>query len=239
MTTKTVDFQTKELGEICRQGEHNTIQLVFILSSEYENADYINIEFEKSNNEICTIERLVPNENTVTVNLTSNLTDIAGQLKIQLVAYQGEEEVTNIMRSSIISASIRPSIGHFFNKGNISKMSSVSAFLEECKNKITTLWNLRHIAIINGNYDISTLTAGTVLLFNEPITNDIVIDTLDSNNYDYPEYILDFKTGEITYSLVLPEGLEWVKELTILPNCHYQISIRNNIILWCAVKLFE
>lgn len=54
-----------------------------------------------------------------------------------------------------------------------------------------------------------------------------------------PEYLIEFTTGATAPTVTLPSSIIWANELTVEPNKHYQISILNNIALWCAVDVEE
>ena len=69
-------------------------------------------------------------------------------------------------------------------------------------------------------------------------SNEITVTALlNPCNYSFPEYILAFTTGATAPTLTLPAAVEWVDELTVEANKRYQISIVDNIALWCAVDV--
>lgn len=51
------------------------------------------------------------------------------------------------------------------------------------------------------------------------------------------EYSFSFVSGENATVLTLPSSVQWVNELTVEANKRYEISIVDNIGLWCAVDL--
>ena len=51
------------------------------------------------------------------------------------------------------------------------------------------------------------------------------------------EYMFSFISGETATELTLPSSVQWVNELTVEANKRYEISIVDNIGLWCAVDL--
>ena len=51
------------------------------------------------------------------------------------------------------------------------------------------------------------------------------------------EYMFSFTSGETATVLTLPSSIQWVNELTVEPNKRYEVSIVDNIGLWCAVDL--
>ena len=51
------------------------------------------------------------------------------------------------------------------------------------------------------------------------------------------EYMFSFTSGETVTVLTLPSSIQWVNELTVEPNKRYEVSIVDNIGLWCAVDL--
>ncbi|MBQ9552359.1 MAG: hypothetical protein IJU96_06290, partial [Clostridia bacterium] len=80
--------------------------------------------------------------------------------------------------------------------------------------------------------------AGSPLTFQTTQTQSITITALTNNAlYFYPEYVIEFTTGATAPTLTLPASVEWADELTVEANKHYQISIVNNIALWCAVDV--
>ena len=62
-------------------------------------------------------------------------------------------------------------------------------------------------------------------------------DPRESQQSQLHEYFLEFITGDSAPTLILPGYVEWADELTVEANKHYQISIVNNIALWCAVDV--
>lgn len=53
------------------------------------------------------------------------------------------------------------------------------------------------------------------------------------------EYMFSFTSGETATVLTLPSSVQWANELTIEANKLYEISIVDNIGLWCAVEVSE
>ena len=51
------------------------------------------------------------------------------------------------------------------------------------------------------------------------------------------EYLIEFVTGATAPTVTFPASVEWADELTVEANKHYQISILDNIALWCAVDV--
>ena len=49
------------------------------------------------------------------------------------------------------------------------------------------------------------------------------------------EYMFSFTSGETATVLILPSSVQWANELTVEANKRYEISIVDNIGLWCAV----
>lgn len=50
------------------------------------------------------------------------------------------------------------------------------------------------------------------------------------------EYMFSFISGETATVLTLPSSVQWVNELTVEANKRYEISVVDNIGLWCAVE---
>ena len=74
-----------------------------------------------------------------------------------------------------------------------------------------------------------------------PITSLTVTGLSTSNAHAglAAEYLLEFVTGATVPTVTLPASVEWANEPTFEPNKHYQISILNNVALWCAVDVEE
>lgn len=53
------------------------------------------------------------------------------------------------------------------------------------------------------------------------------------------EYMFSFISGETATVLTLPSSIQWANELTVEPNKRYEISVVDNIGLWCAVEVSE
>lgn len=53
------------------------------------------------------------------------------------------------------------------------------------------------------------------------------------------EYIFSFTSGATPTVLTLPDTVKWANELTVEANKRYEISIVDNIGLWCAVEVTE
>ena len=51
------------------------------------------------------------------------------------------------------------------------------------------------------------------------------------------EYMFSFISGETPTVLTMPSSVRWMNELVVEPNKKYEISIVDNIGLWCAVDL--
>lgn len=53
------------------------------------------------------------------------------------------------------------------------------------------------------------------------------------------EYMFSFTSGATPTVLTLPDTVKWANELTVEANKRYEISIVDNIGLWCAVEVSE
>ena len=49
------------------------------------------------------------------------------------------------------------------------------------------------------------------------------------------EYMFSFTSGETATVLILPSSVKWVNEPTVEANKRYEISVVDNVALWCAV----
>lgn len=77
-----------------------------------------------------------------------------------------------------------------------------------------------------------TLSPNTVYSFGEAATLDITLGEETEGKYN--EYMFSFISGETATVLTLPDTVVWVNELTVEANKRYEISIVDNIALWCA-----
>lgn len=60
---------------------------------------------------------------------------------------------------------------------------------------------------------------------------DLLLGEVDKVN----EYLFSFISGETATVLTLPSSVKWVNELTVEANKRYEISVVDNVALWCAV----
>lgn len=87
---------------------------------------------------------------------------------------------------------------------------------------------------------VETTTTGTSILEPNKMYDFGVVDTLtvvfDEGEADkVNEYLFSFVSGETATVLTLPSSVKWVNELTVEANKRYEISVVDNIALWCAV----
>ncbi|MBR4049189.1 MAG: collagen-like protein [Clostridia bacterium] len=89
---------------------------------------------------------------------------------------------------------------------------------------------------------VETTTTGTSILEPNKMYDYGVVDTLtvvfdegEANKVN--EYLFSFISGETPTVLTLPSSVKWVNELTVEANKRYEISVVDNIGLWCAVDL--
>lgn len=87
---------------------------------------------------------------------------------------------------------------------------------------------------------IETTTTGTSILEPNKMYDFGVVDTLtvvfDEGAADkVNEYLFSFVSGETATVLTLPSSVQWVNELTVEANKRYEISVVDNVALWCAV----
>lgn len=147
MKTIYIDFSKKNIGTIAKQGEHNEIKLIFALPGSFEGADYINAEFEKrADGSKCVIENLEAVNGALDVLLTQDITSCNGTLSIQLVAYQvSGDTIQVIAKTPIIRASVDKSIEATEPVDTQpSLLERLQAWLQDARDKLTALWELRH-----------------------------------------------------------------------------------------------
>lgn len=148
MKTINVDFAQPYIAEeLCRQGEHNETQLIFTLPDDFSGADYVNAEFQRSDGTKAVIEELHPAEDgTMTVQMIQDVTSCYGFISIQLVAYKlVGDEVNIIAKTPIIEGSVGQSIGATEPAAkDASFIERLQAWLQDARDKLTALWELRH-----------------------------------------------------------------------------------------------
>lgn len=90
------------------------------------------------------------------------------------------------------------------------------------------------------SYDRIELTAESATL--EPNTNysfgesaTLTLEFAEGDAAKVNEYTFTFISGETPTVLTLPSSVQWANELTVEANKRYEISIVDNIGLWCAV----
>ena len=66
---------------------------------------------------------------------------------------------------------------------------------------------------------------------------ELTITFANPNPTKLNEYSFSFKSGATPTVLTLPSSVQWVNELTVEANKRYEISIVDNIGLWCAVEV--
>ncbi len=89
---------------------------------------------------------------------------------------------------------------------------------------------------------IETTTTGTSILEPNKMYDYGVVDTLtvvfdegEANKVN--EYKFSFISGETATVLTLPSSVKWVNELTVEASKRYEISVVDNVALWCAVDM--
>jgi hypothetical protein len=83
--------------------------------------------------------------------------------------------------------------------------------------------------------DSATLEPNTYYSFGEVAT--LTVNFAEGDSAKYEEYMFNFTSGETPTVLTLPSSVQWANELTIEANKRYEVSIVDNIGLWCAVDL--
>lgn len=68
---------------------------------------------------------------------------------------------------------------------------------------------------------------------------ELTITFANPNPTKLNEYSFSFKSGATPTVLTLPSSVQWVNELTVEANKRYEVSIVDNIGLWCAVEVIE
>ncbi len=79
----------------------------------------------------------------------------------------------------------------------------------------------------------TALTPNTLYRFGEVAT--LTLDFTEGEADKVNEYLFSFISGATATVLTLPSSVKWVNELTVESNKRYEISVVDNIALWCAV----
>jgi hypothetical protein len=97
---------------------------------------------------------------------------------------------------------------------------------------------------VAGGSDEIELTAETATLqpnkhykFGE--VESLTLDFAEGNIEKVNEYMFSFISSVTPTILTLPSSVQWANELTVEANKRYEISIVDNIGLWCAVEVSE
>lgn len=92
------------------------------------------------------------------------------------------------------------------------------------------------------SYDRIELTAESATL--EPNTNysfgesaTLTLEFAEGDAAKVNEYTFTFVSGETPTVLTLPSSVQWANELTVEANKRYEISVVDNIGLWCAIEV--
>lgn len=83
--------------------------------------------------------------------------------------------------------------------------------------------------------ETATLEPNTHYSFGESAT--LTLEFAEGDADKVNEYSFTFTSGETPTILTLPSSVQWANELTIEANKRYEISIVDNIGLWCAVEV--
>lgn len=84
----------------------------------------------------------------------------------------------------------------------------------------------------------STETSKTLdpnVLYDFGISDTLTLNFAEGKANKVNEYLFSFISGETATVLTLPSTVKWVNELTVEPNKRYEISVVDNVALWCAV----
>lgn len=118
--------------------------------------------------------------------------------------------------------------------------NNIAEEIERIDNNIVALDD--RIDGIEGGIDKIKLTEETATLqpnvyysFDEMTT--LTLEFAEGNESKVNEYMFGFVSGATPTALTLPDTVKWANELTIEANKRYEISIVDNIGLWCAVEV--
>lgn len=186
MKTITVDFSTVFLGTIAKQGEHNVTQIRLILPSDFENADFVNIEFVRSNGSKDVIDYLEPIDGVVTVPLTQTMTEAANRLKLQAVGYTvNGDKITEIAKSPVVSCLISRSLDVLDGEHKPSIIERMLLFIKYWSDKLVEMWRDKHTHANKETLD--EITAQTI--------GDIALNTQDRHTHDNKTVLDDFSNS--------------------------------------------
>ena len=85
--------------------------------------------------------------------------------------------------------------------------------------------------------ETATLQPNILYSFGEVAT--LTLEFAEGDTAKVNEYMFSFVSGETPTVLTLPSTVQWANELTVEANKRYEISIVDNIALWCAVEVSE
>ena len=81
----------------------------------------------------------------------------------------------------------------------------------------------------------ATLKPNTDYSFGE--IAELTVEFADGIENKRNEYLFSFTSSATPTVLTLPSSVQWMNELTVEANKRYEISVVDNIGLWCAVDL--
>jgi hypothetical protein len=81
----------------------------------------------------------------------------------------------------------------------------------------------------------ATLEPNTHYSFGEVET--LTLEFAEGKTDKVNEYSFTFTSGATPTILTLPSSVQWANELTVEANKRYEVSIVDNIGLWCAVEV--
>lgn len=193
MNTILIDFSASYLGTVAKQGEHNKTELVFTLPEGFENVDYVNAEFERPDGTKPVVAELLPENGTVTVPLTQDITTAKGTLRMQLVGYEVDgDDVKVIAKTDTVRGNIEDSIEATEPvKSGVSFPERILAWFRTAQDKLAEMWLLRHEHANKAVVDeitaqtLTDVAANTAARHNH--SNKATLDALHCDDLETPE----------------------------------------------------
>ena len=198
---------------------------IFVLSLAYRFYIDANNEYIEDSN-----TRTNSNNNTIP-NFNAKLKEVAGEYNIPFVDNYniGIGKFNRYQYFSVTDGTHHNETGRKLIAEHLAgALSSTSGHIPESDASYSKVEITTTSATLNPNVDY---TFGEV--------SELTITFAEGNAAKRNEYMFSFTSGATATVLTLPSNIQWVNELTVEPNKRYEISVVDNIGLWCAVEVSE
>lgn len=111
-----------------------------------------------------------------------------------------------------------------------------------CADFLGHYWNVENLTAYKPMREVETIASDTNTLlpnvkYNFGEVSALTVEFDEANTSNRSEYSFTFTSGATPTVLTLPSSVQWANELTVEANKRYEISVVDNIGLWCAVDL--